>query len=531
MSDRPSTTRRPRRLLTPAPSIAAVLVLLVGSVLPATPSQSPDGLRATTSATAEPAPTDEPPASVTEVPEPAPATPATPAQPGAGGTTAVRPAVLPSNPWSLPDVLLAAYRQAVAGAPPACHLPVGLLAAIGQVESGSLAGRSLDAAHRAVPPVLGPVLDGVGTAAISDTDGGRLDGNSRWDRAVGPMQFIPGTWAAFGVDGDGDGRVDPQNVYDAAASAAGYLCAGGRDLALPSDLRSAILAYNHSTAYLATVLAWQQRFDGSGVGTIQTVVGPIQTVVGTVQGVTDKNSTPTKLPAAVSAASGTVHLTPTNIATVRTADKLAFTTAPSPTATSDTGWARQPAVTIQDAAGNTVTTDTSPLTLTLTTPDGATLTCATNPTTAVAGIAQFTGCAIDKAGTYTLTATDESLTSTTSSDVTITAGAPAKLAFTTAPSPTAISDTGWASQPAVTIQDAAGNTVTTDTSPLTLTLTTPKGATLTCATNPTQAAAGIAQFTGCAIDKAGTYTLTATDESLTSTTSATITITAAAGTV
>ena len=105
--------------------------------------------------------------------------------------------------------------------------------------------------------------------------------------------------------------------------------------------------------------------------------------------------------------------------TVRAAAKLAFTTAPSPTATSDTGWARQPVVTIQDAAGNTVTTDTSPVTLTLTTPDGATLTCATNPTTAVAGIARFTGCAIDKAGTYTLTA-DQPLTSTTHSTITIT---------------------------------------------------------------------------------------------------------------
>ena len=59
----------------------------------------------------------------------------------------------------------------------------------------------------------------------------------------------------------------------------------------------------------------------------------------------------------------------------------------------------------------------------MTTPDGATLTCDTNPTTAVAGIARFAGCAIDQAGTYTLTATDESLTSTTSSDVTITAAA------------------------------------------------------------------------------------------------------------
>ena len=423
MSNRPTPARRPLRLLAPAPSVAAVLVLLVGSVLPAAPSKSPDVLRTASSATAEPTPTDELPASVTLVPDPAPAmpaAPAAPAQPGAGAATTVRPAVLPSNPWSVPDVLLAAYRQAVAGAPSTCHLPVSLLAAIGQVESGSLAGRSLDANHRAVPPVLGPVLDGLGTAAISDTDRGRLDGNSRWDRAVGPMQFIPGTWAAFGVDANGDGRVDPQNVYDAAASAAGYLCARGRDLALSAGLRSAILSYNYSTAYLATVLAWQQRFDGSTVGTIQSVVG-------TIQGVTDKNTTPMKLPAAASAAAGAVHPTPINNVPVRTAARLAFTTAPSPTATSDTRWARQPVVTIQDTAGNTVTTDTSTVTLALTTPDGATLTCDANPATAVAGITRFSGCAIDKAGTYTLSATDGKPTSTTSATITITANAPATI--------------------------------------------------------------------------------------------------------
>ena len=419
MSDRPSRSVRPRRLLAPAPSVAAVLVLLVGSVLPATPAPGSDEVRSAAVTATGQTPGVEPPASVTQIPQPAPA----PSQPVAGtpvaGGAHGRQALPASSPWSVPDVLLAAYRQAVAGAPPGCHLPVSLLAAIGQVESGSLAGRSLDAAHRAVPPVLGPVLDGVGAAAIRDTDGGRLDGNAVWDRAVGPMQFIPSTWAAFGVDGDGDGRADPQDVYDATASAAGYLCAGGRDLALPSGVRSAILAYNHSTAYLATVLAWQQRFTGSSVGTIQAVI--------------DKNNTPQKLPL------GAILHKPTTASALSTsalgtyvvvhnAAKLVFTIAASATATSDTALATQPVVTIQDAAGNTTTTDTSSVTLTLTTPAGATLTCATNPTPAVTGIARFTGCAIDKAGTYTLRATDGSLTSATSSSVTINAASAAKLA-------------------------------------------------------------------------------------------------------
>ena len=142
------------------------------------------------------------------------------------------------------------------------------------------------------------------------------------------------------------------------------------------------------------------------------------------------------------------------------AAKLAFTTAPSPTATSGTALATQPVVTVQDAAGNTTTTTTSSVTLTLTTPAGASLTCAANPTAATSGIASFTGCTIDTAGTYTLTATDGSLTSATSSSVTINAASAAKLAFTTAPSPTSTSGTALATQPVVTVQDAAGNTTT-----------------------------------------------------------------------
>ncbi|OEV19807.1 hypothetical protein AN219_27625, partial [Streptomyces nanshensis] len=61
-------------------------------------------------------------------------------------------------------------------------------------------------------PILGPVLDGDGFARITDTDGGAWDGDTRFDRAVGPMQFIPGTWRSWGADGNGDGRKDPHNI-------------------------------------------------------------------------------------------------------------------------------------------------------------------------------------------------------------------------------------------------------------------------------------------------------------------------------
>lgn len=517
---------RPRRLFRPAPSIAAVLVLLVGSVLPGTPPQAVGGAGAATLATTTPMPVDEPPASVTEVPVPHPAPPATPPTPT--GAADRRQVLTASSQWSVPEVLLAAYRQAVAGSPPACHLPVSLLAAIGQVESASLAGRSIDATHRAVPPVLGPVLDGAGTAAIRDTDGGRLDGNSRWDRAVGPMQFIPSTWAMFGIDGDGDGRADPQNVYDATASAAGYLCAGGRDLALASGLRSAILSYNHSTAYLATVLSWQQRFALTGGGTIGTVVNTINApgtnTSGTLAAQPTAPVTPSRAISSAAAAAIRKGNPPLISVVVGTAARLTFTTAPSPATISGNAFTTQPVVTVQDSAGNTVTTDTSSVTLTMTNLAGATLRCDSNPEVARFGIATFTGCTIDKAGTFTLTATDGSLAASTSTSVTVTAGAAAKLAFTAAPSFTATSGTALATQPTVTVQDESGNIVTTDTSSVTLALSDPAGATLACESDTAHAVDGMASFRGCAIDKAGTYTLTASDGALTAATSSSVTI-------
>jgi len=419
-----------------------------------------------------------------------------------------------SSPWSVPEVLLAAYRQAVAGSPPACDLPVSLLAAIGQVESGSLAGRSIDAAHRAVPPVLGPVLDGAGTAAIRDTDGGRLDGNSRWDRAVGPMQFIPGTWAMFGIDGDGDGRADPQNVYDATASAAGYLCAGGRDLALTSGLRSAILSYNHSTAYLATVLHWQQRFSPTSGTVIDAINAP-----GTLAAQPTAAATPTRAISSGAAAAirkGSPPLTPV---IVRTAAKLAFTTAPSPATTSGIAFATQPIVTVQDSAGNTVTTDTSSVTLTMTNLAGATLRCDSNPEVARLGIASFAGCTIDKAGTYTLTASDGILTAATSTSVNIVPGVPAAVTAVLGSDQSAVVGREFAGPLVARVTDANDNPVPDVTVAFTAP-NTPAGATGTFA-GSAHATTALTDADGRATSgvltantTSGTYSLTATTGSV-----------------
>src|SRR6266540_1668223 len=117
-----------------------------------------------------------------------------------------------------------------------------------------------------VPAILGPPLNGNGGAAIHDSDGGHLDGNTTWDQAVGPMQFLPSTWRSLGRDGNHDGKANPNNFFDASVSAAAYLClAHGGDLSDPAQLRQAVYAYNHSWDYVDTVLGWAAFYEEGGV--------------------------------------------------------------------------------------------------------------------------------------------------------------------------------------------------------------------------------------------------------------------------
>ncbi|TDT36467.1 transglycosylase protein with SLT domain [Streptomyces sp. BK208] len=182
-------------------------------------------------------------------PNPAP-TAGTPTSPGADET-------------GIPATVLDAYRKAeseLRRAKPGCNLPWQLLAAIGKVESGQARGGRVDANGTTIGKIIGPQLDGNGFALIKDTDNGVYDGNSGYDNAVGPMQFIPSTWAWAGRDGNGDGKDDPNNVYDAALAAGHYLCRNGWDLSVQADLNRAILSYNNSQDYLNTVLSWLEHY-------------------------------------------------------------------------------------------------------------------------------------------------------------------------------------------------------------------------------------------------------------------------------
>lgn len=161
----------------------------------------------------------------------------------------------------IPSAALSAYQRAetvINAADKSCNLTWQLIAAIGRVESnhGRANGNVLDSTGLAVPGIYGIPLNGSNkTTEVLDTDAGQYDNDATYDRAVGPMQFIPSTWSVVGVDADGDGVRNPQDIDDAALGTAVYLCSGSDDLATAAGQRAAVLRYNHSPSYVDLVLA------------------------------------------------------------------------------------------------------------------------------------------------------------------------------------------------------------------------------------------------------------------------------------
>jgi len=157
-------------------------------------------------------------------------------------------------------IVLDAYwkaAQETAHSQPSCGIEWWALAGIGRAEGhhGTFGASEVlgngDTSH----PIVGIALDGSNdTAAVPDTDGGEVDGDPDHDHAVGPMQFIPSTWKRWKADGNGDGKADPNNVYDAADAAAHYLCAGG-PMRTAEDLTRGYYSYNRSDEYGAAVLS------------------------------------------------------------------------------------------------------------------------------------------------------------------------------------------------------------------------------------------------------------------------------------
>ena len=174
------------------------------------------------------------------------------------------PAIVVSSPGALgiPGMALKAYRNAermMAAAYPGCGVSWNLLAGIGRIESMHANGGATDASGTPVSPIYGPALDGTlpgNEVIVQSAQAGRVI----YARAMGPMQFLPGTWARYASDGDGDGRADVQNLFDSTLAAARYLCSGQLNLRDQSQVMSAILRYNNSVAYARNVLGWAAAY-------------------------------------------------------------------------------------------------------------------------------------------------------------------------------------------------------------------------------------------------------------------------------
>ena len=255
-------TRAPQR---PALSVGVIAPLVVASAVGAAASRSPAVTAPLRSAAIT---------RVAAVPDPAhgpsgPAVvaarrPATGLHIAAAADSVLPPTIVANSPGALgiPAMALSAYRNAehiMGASDPGCGVSWNLLAGIGRIESMHANGGATDARGTAVHPIYGPTLDGMlpGNEVIVQSSNG---GQVTYARAMGPMQFLPGTWARYASDGDSDGVADPQNLYDSTLAAARYLCSGGLNLRDPSQVMSAILRYNNSVPYARNVLGWAAAY-------------------------------------------------------------------------------------------------------------------------------------------------------------------------------------------------------------------------------------------------------------------------------
>lgn len=182
------------------------------------------------------------------------------------GPTATGSTPSPAAVAEIPAELLPVYETAATTCP---GLPWQVLAGIGFIESRHAGGRADPATGQVAPPIIGPAINGrPGFAAIPDP--ASPDG---WAHAVGPMQFLTTTFAAWGVvapDRPPGATPDPNNAWDAIFTAARYLCGRGDRL---GDVRAAILRYNRSDSYADQVLEKAAQYGLGGPASSELAAG------------------------------------------------------------------------------------------------------------------------------------------------------------------------------------------------------------------------------------------------------------------
>ncbi|MGZ6974217.1 MAG: hypothetical protein ACXVKQ_09780 [Acidimicrobiia bacterium] len=173
----------------------------------------------------------------------------------------------------IPVAAMDAYLRAariVAVSTPTCGLEWWVLAGIADGESGhgTHNGARADFNGDVFPAIIGIPLDGTNsTQAVPDTDKGLLDTDPVWDRAVGVLQFIPGTWNRWASDGNFDGKTDPQNLYDASLGAARKLCAdaGPEGMHTDAQIAKALKPYAVTAALVQAKLARAREYQVQGL--------------------------------------------------------------------------------------------------------------------------------------------------------------------------------------------------------------------------------------------------------------------------
>lgn len=239
----------PRPLLGLAAALAAlgVLALLVAGILA---GLAPRGAEPSDSAAEPPAPSWAPPAPL----------PPGSSDPGPGIQNLADPEWVAevAAATGIPPRALAAYASAAiwkASTMPECGIGWNTLAAIGATESdhGRHGGANIGEDGVASPLIFGVALDGGDTEEIADSDGGAIDGDAEFDRAVGPLQLIPQSWRNWHVDADGDGVENPHDIDDAAVATVNYLCRASTAMDTESGWRAAVGAFNSPEWYLARV--------------------------------------------------------------------------------------------------------------------------------------------------------------------------------------------------------------------------------------------------------------------------------------
>jgi hypothetical protein len=185
-------------------------------------------------------------------------------------------------------------------------------------------------------------------------------------------------------------------------------------------------------------------------------------------------------------------------------------------------------VVVQDAYGNAVTSSTAMIALAVGSGPAGFGSGSTLSTAAVKGVATFNNLTLNAVGTYALTASGTSLTSATSTPITVKAGAASKLFVSQAPG---TATAGQAFNPAVmvSVEDAFGNVVTSNTSTVTLAVSSGPAAFATGSTTSVVAVNGMATFSNLIVNSGGSYVLNATDGALTAAKSSSIAVNAAPG--